>query len=132
VTAEDVISLCYRHGRILPNRILRELSEQPAPGPAGIKPPAPSGETTPETEKPAPKPEAPAELPDLVTLDQAAAAVHQRKRALEHYKNKGMPDPLVEGGGGRTAKWDWQIIRPWLESQFGIRLPETYPANRRR
>jgi hypothetical protein len=83
----------------------------------------PEGNGTPDTD---------AELPDLVTLDQAAAAVHLKKRGLEHYKTKGMPDPTVEGGGGRSAKWDWKIIRPWLEKEFGIKLPETYPANRNR
>jgi len=76
------------------------------------------------------KPEAPAELPDLVTLNQAALAVHQTKRALEHYKKKGMPYPLVEGSGGRTAKWDWKVLRPWLEETFGIILPDAYPGNR--
>ena len=71
-------------------------------------------------------------LPDLVTLDQAAGMVHRTKRALEHYKSKGeLPEPTVEGGGGRAHLYDWRTLRPWLESTFGIKLPETFPASRR-
>jgi hypothetical protein len=74
----------------------------------------------------------PTELPDLVTLDQAAAAVHKSKRTLELHKTKGkLPEPSVEGGGGRADLWDWKTLRPWLEAKFGIKLPTKYPANRR-
>jgi hypothetical protein len=68
---------------------------------------------------------------DLVTLAQAAGMVHRAKRTLEHYKSTGMPLPTVEGGGGRPDLWDWEVIRPWLEAEFGINLPETFPAGRR-
>jgi len=51
-----------------------------------------------------PTPEAPAELPDLVTLSQAAAMVHRRKRTLERYKTKGkQPAAAVEGGEGNST-----------------------------
>jgi hypothetical protein len=75
----------------------------------------------------------PADVPDLVTLNQAASMAHKSKRTLERYKTKGnLPDPAVEGGGGRAALYDWKVIRPWLESEFGIKkLPEEFPANRR-
>ena len=85
---------------------------------------APSGDGTAATE-------AVVELPDLVTLDKAAASVHRKKRALEHYKTRGrLPAPTVEGGGGKPDLWEWKVIRPWLESEFHIKLPETYPGNR--
>jgi hypothetical protein len=77
-------------------------------------------------------PEAPAELSDLVTLNQAAAMVHGSKRTLERYKTRGtLPAPAVERGDGRSDLWDWRVLRPWLEETFKIPLPETYPANRR-
>jgi hypothetical protein len=86
-------------------------NEQPAAAPA-------SGTVTPE---------APAELPDLVRLDQAAAAVHVSKRTLERCKTQGtLPEPTVEGGGGRPALYDWKIMRPWLTKKFGVILPERY------
>jgi hypothetical protein len=78
--------------------------------------------------------DAPAELPDLVTLDEAAAAVHRKKRALENYKKMGiLPPPKVRGGGGKPALWDWKVIRPWLEANFEVgSLPEKFPGNRNR
>jgi hypothetical protein len=79
---------------------------------------------------------APSELPDLVTLRQAALAVHKTKRALEHYKKKNgdhrLPDPTREGGGGKTALWEWKVIAPWLKREFGVALPEHYSGNRAR
>jgi hypothetical protein len=93
--------------------------EAPAAGPAGTT----GGEQVPE---------APADRPDLVTLDQASGIVHKSKRTLERYKTNGtLPDPTFEGGGGRAALWNWRTLRPWLEQEFGIKLPETFPANRR-
>jgi hypothetical protein len=57
--------------------------------------------------------------------------VHRVKRTLERYKTKGkLPAPKVEGGGGKPDLYDWKILRPWLEEIFGIKLPETHPANR--
>jgi len=76
-----------------------------------------------------PKTKAPAALPELVTLDQAAAAVHRKKRTLERRKTKGtLPSPIVEGGGGKPDLWDWSLIRPWLQSEFGVILPERFFA----
>jgi hypothetical protein len=77
-------------------------------------------------------PEAPAELPDLVTLSQAAAIVNKSKRALEHYKTRGeFPAPDIKGGGGKADLWNWKTLHPWLEERFGMKLPETFPGNRR-
>jgi hypothetical protein len=72
-------------------------------------------------------------LPDLVTLDAAAALVHRKKRALEYYKThpkKRLPMPTIEGGGGQADFWDWPTIKPWLESTFNVRLPVKFPAGR--
>jgi hypothetical protein len=69
---------------------------------------------------------------DLVTLAQVAAAVHKSKRTLEDRKTKGtLPEPVVEGGGGKTALYDWKVMRPWLEREFGMILPERFPGNAR-
>jgi len=89
------------------------------------------------TSEPAPAEPEPIEaqadrLPDYVTLDQAAAAAHRGKRTLERRKTDGsLPSPSVEGGGGKPDLWEWPIIRPWLESEFGVKLPKRFPGNRR-
>jgi hypothetical protein len=61
-----------------------------------------------------------------VTLDQAAALVNRNKRTLERKKKK-MPAPAVKGGGGKPTEWIWSELRPWLEKEFGRRLPEVPP-----
>lgn len=77
----------------------------------------------------------PAEPPQYVTLDQAAAWVNRTKRCLEAYRRDParrrkwrMPEPDVKGGDGRPHEWAWPTIRPWLEHVFGRRLPERLPA----
>lgn len=75
------------------------------------------------------------DLPQLVTLDQAAALVERSKRSLEYYRRHPrhqLPDPTVEGGGGRPHLWDWRVMRPWLERTFRARLPERLPDVHRR
>lgn len=76
-------------------------------------------------EEPA-EPESP--LDSYVTLDQCAAMVHRSKRTLEHYRDR-LPEPAVEGGGGRPHLWRWSKIRTWLEEIFGLNLPEKYPGS---
>ena len=67
-------------------------------------------------------------LPELVTLNQAAAMVHNHKRTLERFIKAGkFPRPTVEGGAGRAAMWDWSVIRPWLEDEYNIPLPAGFP-----
>ena len=67
-----------------------------------------------------------------VSLDQMAAIVNRRKRTLERRKtrsNNPLPPPDVEGGGGRQDEWIWSKIRPWLENEFGKKLPKTFPSD---
>ncbi len=66
----------------------------------------------------------------LVTLDQAAALVSRTKRALEHYKGRGMPKPRMRGGGGKPSLWAYSEIRLWLSKTFDISLPERFFADR--
>jgi hypothetical protein len=69
-------------------------------------------------------PDAPAELPDLVTLTQAAALVNRTADALRHYRGKGMPKPFVLGVKGKPNEYRWSEMRPWLEKTFARRIPE--------
>ncbi|MFI5457595.1 MAG: hypothetical protein ACHRXM_19305, partial [Isosphaerales bacterium] len=111
---------------LMPLADAMRLLEQPE----AASPPPPRGDETTAVAADASgivTPEAPAELPDLVTLDQAAARVHRSKRTLERYKTKGtLPEPTVEGGGGKFALYDWKIMRPWLTKEFGVILPERF------
>ena len=107
-----------------------DFIDAPADQPELVADAAPSGNGTAATNGRAP--EAPAEPPDLVRLDQAAAAAHKSKRTLERHKTEGtLPEPVVEGGGGRHALYDWKVMRPWLTKTFGVILPERFPANLR-
>ncbi|MGO8897406.1 MAG: hypothetical protein ACLQU5_03545, partial [Isosphaeraceae bacterium] len=69
-------------------------------------------------------PKAPAELPDLVTLDQAAALVNRQPNGLSHYRKKGMPKPQIHGRKGKPNEYLWSEMRPWLEETFGRKIPE--------
>jgi hypothetical protein len=72
------------------------------------------------------------EMLDLVTLDQAAAFVHTSKRTLERYKTEGiLPEPVREGGGGKSALYAWKTMRPFLMEKFGLPLPERLPSLRK-
>src|SRR5690349_14649029 len=64
----------------------------------------------------------------LVTLDQIGAIVHRSKRTMERYRTQ-MPTPRVRGRRGRPHLWAWAEVRPWLESTFGLRLPEHFPGH---
>ena len=73
-------------------------------------------------------------MPQYVTLDQAAAMVNRAKKTLERHlnrrKGKPTPPPDIEGGGGKPHEWLWSRIRPWLEEEFGRKLPSDYPSLR--
>jgi hypothetical protein len=68
--------------------------------------------------------EPPAELPEIVNLDQAAALVNKTTNGLRHYRNKGMPKPHIRGTKGQPNQYLWSEMRPWLEKQFNRRIPE--------
>jgi hypothetical protein len=66
-----------------------------------------------------------------VTLDQAAAIVNRSKRTLEKLatrKKNPLPDPDVQGGGGKANEWNWAKLRPWLEGEYGKQLPVRFPS----
>jgi hypothetical protein len=78
-------------------------------------------------------PPAAAQPGQYVTLDNLAAIVSRSKRTLEKRKvreRNPLPPPDVEGGGGRPDEWLWPTIRPWLEQEFGRKLPERFPGDR--
>ncbi len=68
--------------------------------------------------------EAPAEVPELVTLDQAAALVNRSARTLERYKKRGLPRPFVLGGGGKPHEYRLDEMREWLQKTFKRPIPE--------
>jgi hypothetical protein len=77
----------------------------------------------------------PNEAAQYVTLDQAAAIVQRSKRTLRRKKDaqgSTMPRPDAEGGGGKPDEWIWSKLRPWLENEFGKKLPEKHPSGARR
>jgi hypothetical protein len=69
--------------------------------------------------------------PQYVTLDQAAAIVQRSKRTLEKLadrKKNPLPNPAIQGGGGKPSEWIWSELRPWLQQEYGKVLPERYPS----
>jgi hypothetical protein len=62
-------------------------------------------------------------LPELLTLDQAAALVNRSTRSLERYKRRGMPKPRVLGGGGKPHEYPWPEMREWLSKTFDRPIP---------
>ncbi len=71
--------------------------------------------------------------PQYVTLDQLAAMVRRSKRTLENWRRRQknpMPDPDVEGGGGKPHEWIWEKIRLWLEHETCRTLPVDFPSIR--
>ncbi len=73
--------------------------------------------------------------PHYVDLDQMAAAVHQSKTTLERRKRRKLnplPQADVRPVKGKKHLWDWDKIRRWLETEFGMRLSQTRPQVLRR
>lgn len=63
-----------------------------------------------------------------VTLDQMAAMASRSKKTLERWLKDGkLPEPDVEGGGGRPHEWRWRDVRDVLEEQSGKPMPERFP-----
>jgi len=83
-----------------------------------------NGVTATEAARNGSTPEAVVELPDLVTLDQAAALVNRSARTLERYKKRGLPRPFVLGGGGKPHEYPLDEMRKWLQKTFNRPIPE--------
>jgi hypothetical protein len=62
----------------------------------------------------------------LVTLSQCAAMVLCSKRTL--YNRPDKPAPVCSSRNGSAALYDWATMRPWLEKEFGILLPDKHPS----
>jgi hypothetical protein len=68
-----------------------------------------------------------------VTLDNMAAIVSRSKRTLEKLigrKTNPLPDPDIQGSGGKPNEWNWERIRPWLETEYNRKLPTIYPGRK--
>ena len=67
-----------------------------------------------------------------IDMDQAAALVSRSKKTLERKLNNGtMPQPDIEGGGGKKHEWEYAKLRPWLEATYCRMLPDRPPHTRR-
>jgi hypothetical protein len=78
-------------------------------------------------------PDKPDDCPCYVTLVQMSAMVNRSARTLEKKKKQKknpLPEPDVEGGGGKPHEWLWPTARAWLEAEYGRKLPERFPGNR--
>jgi len=71
------------------------------------------------------------EVPQYVTLDQMAVLSNRSKKTLERWLSGGkLPQPDVEGGGGKPHEWLWLSVRESLASHSGKEMPERYPTLR--
>lgn len=73
-----------------------------------------------------------------LTLDQIGALIGRSKRSMERYLYKmpdthphHLPEPDMEGGGGRPHMWLYSTIRPWIVKVFGLELDPDRPTPRR-
>jgi hypothetical protein len=60
----------------------------------------------------------------------AGALVSKSKGCLEKHKRDRedpLPDPDIEGGGGKADEWNWSTLRPWLERRFNRSLSSITP-----
>jgi hypothetical protein len=64
------------------------------------------------------------EMPELVTLEQAAVLVNRTSSGLRHYGNRGMPRPSIKGKKGKPNEYLWSEMRPWLEDTFARKIPD--------
>lgn len=68
-----------------------------------------------------------------VTLDQMAAMANRAKKTLERWLEKGkLPEPDVEGGGGKPHEWLWHRVRKPLQNESGKTMPDRFPSLRQR
>jgi hypothetical protein len=106
-------------------KVRAELRKQATSREPTTPPPPASGieaDSQPAAEPTSP---APVVVPErLMTLGQAAALVNRSPRTLERYKKKGMPKPLVYGGGGNAHEYPWLAMREWLQKTFNRPIPD--------
>jgi hypothetical protein len=134
MSAAQAVEWLDRNGYDPPADLLH-LPEADCLNYAPATPPSPPAvPETPGGRQEPPPPEEPDSVTErYVTLDHMAAMVSRSKRTLEKLKTRRknpLPGPDVEGGGGKPHEWKWRSIRPWLEQEFGRKLPEQFPASR--
>jgi len=70
----------------------------------------------------------PQQVVHYIDLDQAAALVNRAKRTLENQITKGkFPPPAIQGSGGKKSEWLNSELKPWLENEYGRKLPAVPP-----
>ena len=71
---------------------------------------------------------------EYVTRDQLAALCRVSKDTIERWMNgdDASPSPVIEGGGGRSHKYDYAAVRAWIEPLCRHPLPPTPPVQRPR
>jgi hypothetical protein len=71
-----------------------------------------------------------AEIPQYVTMDQLALICGFRgKKTIERWlKDKKIPQPDIDGGGGKPHRWIWSKVRGPLAQISGRVLPRIYPT----
>jgi len=66
-----------------------------------------------------------------VTMSQMAAIVSRGKKTIVRLVERGiLPQPDIEGGGGKPHEWRWATVKPILESQFDRIMPAIFPHDR--
>lgn len=63
----------------------------------------------------------------LVSLNQMAAIVNQKKASLKRYVCD-MPPPRTRPHRGQQTMWAWLEVKPWLEVKFSRDLPVRFPT----
>lgn len=127
--AADILARSAAHAGVSGRHEGVTLSADSPPPPDHAHPPNGPGGT--EGEKPKPDADPETFTPQYVTLDQMAAMVSRNKRTLEKLFKRAsnpLPDPDISGGGGKPNEWIWERIRPWLETEYGRKLPTVYPG----
>jgi hypothetical protein len=64
-----------------------------------------------------------------VTLSQMATYLRKHKETVRRWSQAAdFPEPIVPGGGGRAAEWNWADVRPVLKQRTGRTLLEYFPG----
>jgi len=72
----------------------------------------------------------PEDIEDTVTLLQASGMCRKSKKTLEHLLARGrLPKPnFPSPGRGKPHRWKWTTLRPALERELGLTLPDRMPS----